>query len=232
MDKDYNSYMQIKIKNILFDLDGTLTDPASGITGSIQFALRKIGKLVPAVDDLLWCIGPPLMGSFRKILGQDCDKAETALSLYRERYNAEGKYNNKIYAGIPETLQGLIEQGFNLFIATSKPQVFANDILIHFNLLHFFRGIYGSEFDGTLTDKGELIAYILKKEKISAKNTLMVGDRSYDILGAKKNGVYSVGVTYGYGTIEELIGSKADYIIDLPEEILEVAKNSGQIKRK
>jgi phosphoglycolate phosphatase len=214
--------------NILFDLDGTLTDPVRGITGSIQYALKKLGKPVPAADELLWCIGPPLLGSFIKMLGTDSGIAETALSLYRDRYSAEGKFKNEIYAGIPETLQGLIEQGFNLFVATSKPQVFANEILVHFNLLHFFRGVYGSEFDGTLVDKGELIAYILKKETISAKNTIMVGDRSYDILGAKKHGIYSVGVTYGYGTKEELIGSGADYIIDFPEEIMGVVKNSGR----
>ena len=218
----------MKIKNILFDLDGTLTDPVSGITGSIQYAMKKLGKPVPAVDDLLWCIGPPLLVSFRKMLGPDSDKAEKALSLYRERYNAEGKFKNKIYAGIPELLQGLTTQGFKQFVATSKPQLFANDILIHFNLRHFFRGIYGSKFDGTLVDKGELIAYLLKKEAISAINTIMVGDRSYDIIAARKHGIYSVGVTYGYGTKEELIGSKADYIIDFPEEIMEVVNISEQ----
>ncbi len=226
--KFFQTLRKKSVFNILFDLDGTLTDPASGITESIQYALEMIGKPVPAADDLLWCIGPPLLGSFIKMLGADSDKAETALSLYRERYNAEGKFKNKVYAGIPETLQELIEQSFNLFVATSKPQVFANEILIHFNLLHFFRGVYGSEFDGTLVDKGELIAYILKKETISAKNTIMVGDRSYDILGAKKHGISGAGVTYGYGTKEELIGSGADYIIDFPEEIMEVVKSSGQ----
>ena len=215
----------MKIKNIFFDLDGTLTDPALGITESIQFALSKLGESVPAVDELLWCIGPPLLESFRKMLDQDSGKAEIALSLYREHYNAKGKFNNKIYAGIPETLQVLIKQGLKLFIATSKPHIFAKDILAHFNLLHLFKVVYGSEFDGALTDKGELIAYILEKEEISAKNTLMVGDRCYDILGAKKHGVCSVGVTYGYGTIEELIGSKADYIIDLPEKILDVVRD-------
>ena len=218
--------------NLLFDLDGTLTDPASGITGSIQYALQKLGKPVPAADDLLWCIGPPLLESFIKMLDTDCDKAETALSLYREHYNAQGKFENEIYAGIPKTLQELIERGFNLFVATSKPRVFANDILVHFNLLQFFRGIYGSEFDGALVDKGELIAYILLKETISAKNTIMVGDRSYDILGAKKHGIYSVGVTYGYGTKEELMGSGADYIIDSPEKIIEVVKNSGHYRTR
>lgn len=162
------------------------------------------------------------------MLGRNSGEAETALSLYRERYNDEGKFKNEIYPGIPQTLQSLIEQRINLFLATSKPQVFANEILIHFNLLPYFKAVYGSEFDGALTDKGELIAYILKKEKISAENTMMVGDRSYDILGARQNGICSVGVTYGYGTIEELRESRADYIIDSPEQILEALRHSGQ----
>jgi phosphoglycolate phosphatase len=215
----------MKIENILFDLDGTLTDPQPGITRSIQYALEKLGKPVPAVDDLLWCIGPPLQASLRKMLGPDADKAETALSIYRERYSAVGKFENKVYPGIPGTLSELNRQGFNLFVATSKPYVFANDILAHYGVLRFFKRSYGSELDGALADKGELIAYILKKEGLPAKNTMMVGDRSHDIIGAKKNGVYSLGVTYGYGTKEELARAGADYIVDSPQEIIELAKN-------
>ncbi len=217
----------MKIENILFDLDGTLTDPLPGITKSIQYALEKLGKPVPAVDDLLFCIGPPLLGSLKKLLAADADKAETALSIYRERYNAVGKFENKVYPGIPETLTGLNRQGFNLFVATSKPYVFANDILAHFDLLRFFKRVYGSELDNSLVDKGELIAYILKRETILITNTMMVGDRSHDILGAKKHGVYSLGVSYGYGTKEELVESGADCIVDSPQEIIEIAKNPG-----
>lgn len=217
----------MKIENILFDLDGTLTDPKPGITKSIQYALEKLGKPVPAVDDLLWCIGPPLLGCLKKILAADADKAETALSIYRERYNTVGKFENKVYPGIPETLAALNRQRFILYVATSKPYVFANDILAHFDLLRFFKRVYGCELDGTLADKGELIAYILEKEMISAKNTMMVGDRSHDILGAKKHGVYSLGVTYGYGTKEELVESGADCIVDSPREIMEIANNPG-----
>lgn len=217
----------MKIENILFDLDGTLTDPQPGVTKSIQYALEKLGKPVPAVNDLLWCIGPPLLGSLKKILAADADKAETALSFYRERYNAVGKFENRVYPGIPEALTGLSQQGFTLFVATSKPYVFANDILAHYGLLRFFKRSYGSELDGALADKGELIAYILKKEELLAKNTMMVGDRSHDILGAKKHGVYSLGVTYGYGTKEELVKAGADYIVDSPQEIIEIVKNPG-----
>lgn len=215
----------MKIDNILFDLDGTLTDPQPGITRSIQYALEKLGKPVPAADDLLWCIGPPLQESLRKMLGPDADKAETALSIYRERYREVGKFENMVYAGIPETLTGLNRQGFNLFVATSKPYVFANEILAHFDLLRFFKRVYGSELDNSLVDKGELIAYILKRETVLTTTTMMVGDRSHDILGAKKHRLYSLGVTYGYGTIEELVGAGADCIVDSPQEIMEIVKN-------
>jgi phosphoglycolate phosphatase len=217
--------MLMKIENILFDLDGTLTDPQPGITRSIQYALEKLGKPVPVVDDLLWCIGPPLQASLRKMLGPDADKAETALSIYRERFKEVGKFENKVYPGIPETLTGLNQIGFNLFVATSKPYIFTNEIMAHFGLLHFFKKVYGSELDGGLADKGELIAFILKKEGLPAKNTMMVGDRSHDIIGAKKHGVYSLGITYGYGTKEELVRAGADYIVDSPQEIMELAKN-------
>jgi phosphoglycolate phosphatase len=189
--------------------------------------LEKLGKQVPPVDDLLWCIGPPLLGSLRKMLAADAHKAETALSFYRERFDAVGKFENEVYSGIPETLTWLNLQGFNLFVATSKPYVFANDIMAHFDLLRFFKRVYGSELDGALVDKGELIAYILEREAILSKNTMMVGDRSNDILGAKKHGVYSLGVTYGYGTKEELVGSGADYIVDSPQEIMDHGTGPG-----
>lgn len=215
----------MKIENILFDLDGTLTDPKVGITRSIQYALEKLDRTVPAVDDLLWCIGPPLQESFRKLLSPYADQAETAVSFYRERFSAVGKFENEIYPGIIEILDGLNAQGFNLFVATSKPVVFALDIIAHFDLLPFFKKVYGSVLDGDLTDKGALISHILRNERIAAKSTLMVGDRSFDILGAKKNSVCSLGVTYGYGAKIELIEAGADFIADSPREIMETAKN-------
>jgi phosphoglycolate phosphatase len=215
----------MKIENILFDLDGTLTDPKSGITESIQYALRKLGKPIPAVDDLIWCIGPPLQDSLKKLLAADTHMTETALSLYRKRYQEIGKCGNQVYPGIPETLTGLIQQGFKLFVATSKPHVYANDIIVHFDLLGFFKRVYGSELDGARADKKELIAFLLKNEEILAENTLMVGDRCYDITGAKKNKVLTLGVTYGYGTIEEMTGAGADYIVDSPQEIIKLARS-------
>lgn len=215
----------MKIEHILFDLDGTLTDPKVGITRSIQYALEKLDRPVPAVDDLLWCIGPPLQESLRKLLSPDANQTETAVSFYRERFNVVGKFENEVYPGIFEILDGLNTRGVNLFVATSKPAVFARDIIAHFDLLPFFKRIYGSELNGDLTDKGALISHILRNEMIAAQSTLMVGDRSYDILGAKKHAVRNIGVTYGYGTKVELIEAGADFVVDSPREIMETAKN-------
>jgi len=213
------------IENILFDLDGTLTDPKVGITRCIQYAMEKLGRPVPAADDLLWCIGPPLQESFKKLLFPDDGQTETALFFYRERFTVVGKFENKVYPGIIDILDRLNAQGVNLFVATSKPIAFAGDIIAHFGLLPFLKKVYGSDLNGDLTDKGALIFHILQNEKLPAKSTLMVGDRSYDILGAKKNGVFSLGVTYGYGSKIELIEAGADFMADSPWEIVETAKN-------
>jgi len=215
----------MKIENILFDLDGTLTDPKVGITRSIQYALKILCRPVPAVDDLLWCIGPPLLESLGKLLSPDAGLAETALSFYRERFRTVGKFENEVYPGIPEILDALSAQEVNLFVATSKPVVFARDIIAHFDLSSFFKRVYGSELNGDLTDKGALISHILRNERIAAGRTLMVGDRSYDIIAAKKHGIRSLGVAYGYGGQKELIEAGADFIADSPRKILETVKN-------
>jgi phosphoglycolate phosphatase len=214
----------MNIENILFDLDGTLTDPKEGITNSIRYALEKLGRDVPQTADLLWCIGPPLKESFKKILKSDEDTAEIALYFYREYFNERGKFENELYTGILGILKKLKKEGLNLFVVTSKPHIYAVDIVTHFNILSFFKEIYGSYLSGELTDKGELIGSLLKTEKISAKKTLMVGDREHDVVGARKNGVRSVGVTYGYGTREDLIESDADFIVDSPEGIFRIVK--------
>ncbi|MEW6673371.1 MAG: HAD hydrolase-like protein [Thermodesulfobacteriota bacterium] len=214
----------MKIENILFDLDGTLTDPRVGITRSIQYALEKLGRTVPPADDLLWCIGPPLQESLGKLLPADPDRAKAALSFYRERFNAVGKFENEVYPGVMEVLDVLSAQGLNLFVATSKPAVYAREIIAHFDLLAFFKKVYGSELNGDLTDKGALISHILLSEMLAAPRTVMIGDRSYDIRGAAKNNVRSLGVTYGYGTKNELLEAGADYIAGSPHEILHALK--------
>ena len=206
---------------ILFDLDGTLTDPVDGITRSIQYALKKLGKPVPDSEDLHWCIGPPLLDSFSRLLSDNgSGQAQEALLIYRERFSQIGKFENRVYDGIPEVLSLLNERGLSLFVATSKPTVYSIDIISHFKLAPYFKRIYGSELNGDLVDKTELIGHIISKEDIDKRTAIMVGDRSHDIIGAKNNGLPSIGVTYGYGTREELLESGADQLASNPMDIL------------
>ena len=213
----------MNVQHILFDLDGTLTDPKIGITRSIQYALGKLGRTVPSCDDLTWCIGPPLLGSLQQLL--DCDDlapAHEALALYRERFSVVGKFENTVYPDIPELLKSLREQGFQLFLATAKPDVYARDILEHFQLSSYFSGIYGSTLSGELTNKGELIHHIMQREGLQKAHMLMIGDRRHDVLGAKSCSVKSLGVLYGYGGRQELVGAGADFLAETPLEILEI----------
>ena len=211
----------MNIKNILFDLDGTITDPKVGITESIQYALRELEfSRIPEPGDLVCCIGPPLQESFSILLKTDKkEKIEEAIRLYRVNYNLQGIYQFKLYDGIIETIKLLRKNNLNIFIATSKPRVMAVKIFEYLSISHLFEGIYGSELDGTRSSKGELISFLLNKEKISPDNVIMIGDRKHDIIGAKENGIFSCGVCYGYGTKEELIEAGADYTVPKPIEI-------------
>lgn len=210
-------------RSVIFDLDGTLTDPKPGITRCIAHALVQLGLPSPELDDLTWCIGPPLLGSFKRLLDGDEALALQALALYRERFAEVGLYENAVYDGIAETLGSLRSEGKRLFVATSKPYVYAARILQHFDLSHFFVNIYGSELDGTRTDKGELLAYLLTQEQLSPDESMMVGDREHDILGAQRVGMRGIGVLYGYGTHEELSNAGASalcaQVFDLPKAI-------------
>ena len=208
------------VRAILFDLDGTITDPKEGIVRCLKYALKKMDRPVPPGEDLLWCIGPPLLGSFEKLVGRQL--ANSALQLYRERFGTVGKFENRLYGGIKETLASLRTRGFRLFVATSKPHVFAEEILSHFALKAFFDQVYGPELDGTFSDKGELVAHLLRNEGLAPRTTLMVGDRSFDIHAAKQNGLYSIGVTYGYGSKSELKEAGADEIAASPSALLEL----------
>ena len=205
---------------VLFDLDGTLTDPKIGITTCIQYALNQLDYDAPETDQLLWCIGPPLTVSFAKLL-QSTDQImiDRAIALYRDRFATVGLFENVLYPHIPETLKLIRAAGYQTYIATSKPHVFAKRIIDHFELTSLFDGIYGSELDGTRSDKGELIRHILLTENLSPAKTVMVGDRSHDAIGAKKNQLLAIGVTYGYGTEEELRIHGVDLIANSPMEI-------------
>jgi phosphoglycolate phosphatase len=207
--------------NLLFDLDGTLTDPFEGITKCIEHALVMLNRPSPPRKDLRWCIGPPLKKSLSDLLASDDDQlAEKALAFYRERFGAVGLFENNIYKGIPETLEALKGRGHVLYVATSKPTVYAERIIDHFGLRPFFRVIYGSELDGTRVDKTSLIAHVLLRESIAASETVMIGDRKHDIIGAKANGMHGLGILWGYGTREELEASGAYACIAQPEELV------------
>lgn len=211
------------IRNILIDLDGTLTDPKVGITTSARYGLNKIGH--PIADDVNidWIIGPPLQASLAKILNVAVDDvlAEQALMGYRERFAVTGLYENHVFDDVAETLKTLQEQGYRLFLATAKPEVYARQILEHFDLLQYFVHPYGSELNGDRTNKAELIAYIIEKEQLNPAECLMVGDREHDIFGARRNGIETIAVEYGYGTDEELTAAQPKARIESFAELLD-----------
>ena len=211
------------IRNILIDLDGTLTDPKVGITTSARYGLNKIGH--PIADDVNidWIIGPPLQASLAKILNVAVDDvlAEQALMGYRERFAVTGLYENHVFDDVAETLKTLQQQGYRLFLATAKPEVYARQILEHFELLQYFVHPYGSELNGERTNQAELIAYIIEKEQLKPEECLMVGDREHDIFGARHNGIETIAVEYGYGTDEELTAAQPKARIESFAELLD-----------
>ncbi len=194
------------IKNVLIDLDGTLTDPKVGITTSARYGLNKVGHPIPDTENIDWIIGPPLKASLAKLLNVDVNDvlAEQALLGYRERFAVTGLFENHVFEDVAGTLAELQKRGYRLFLATAKPEVYARQILEHFELLKYFEYPYGSELNGDRTNKGDLIAYILEKEQLKPHECLMVGDREHDIFGARRNGIESIAVEYGYGSDAEL----------------------------
>lgn len=214
------------IKNILIDLDGTLTDPKVGITTSARYGLEKIGHPISDEINIDWIIGPPLKASLAKILNVEADHvlAEQALMGYRERFAVKGLYENHVFEGVAETLAELKRRGYRLFVATAKPTVYAKQILEHFDLAQYFTDIYGSELNGDRTNKAELIQYILAQQKLQADQCMMVGDREHDIFGARQNGIDTIAVNYGYGSQEELALAQPKYQIDRFNQLLDYFK--------
>lgn len=207
--------------NLLFDLDGTLTDPFIGITECISYALNMLGRKLPPRESLRWCIGPPLRDSFAKLLASDDDAlTEKAVAFYRERFSTAGLYENEVYNGIPEVLEALQNNGHTLYVATSKPTVYAERIIDHFGLQRYFKCIFGSELDGTRSNKTSLITHILQTELIASSETSMIGDRKHDMIGAKENEMYGFGVLWGYGTKDELENSGAHAFFEIPRELV------------
>jgi len=220
-------------KYILFDLDGTLTQSEEGIINSIQYALGKMGMQENDRSRLMHFIGPPLATSFRNTYGMSKENADKAVAFYREYYAEKGIFECKVYEGLPKLLETLHDRlGRKLAVVTSKPQIYTGQILEHFDIAKYFSAVVGSELDGARTDKAELIAAALEKLGATPQETVMIGDRKYDIIGAEKNGVTTIGVMYGYGSMAELMdaGGGADYIVSTPrglaEKLLGVAPNT------
>ncbi|MEM8613471.1 MAG: HAD hydrolase-like protein [Cyanobacteria bacterium P01_H01_bin.105] len=204
-------------QTVYFDLDGTLLDPKIGITTSIQYALEQLGCDVLPKDELTWCIGPPLLHSFCSLVG--AKQAEQAVVLYRERFATVGWKENVPYSGIKETLRTLVDQGLILYVATSKPSVYAEKIIDYFELRPYFSRVFGSELDGTRANKAELLQFALSETNPAAEPT-MIGDRKHDMIGALANGMKTIGVTYGYGSVPELEQAGAMKLANRPEDLL------------
>lgn len=210
-------------KYILFDLDGTLTDPGEGITNSVAYALEKFNIINTDRTELYPFIGPPLLDSFMNFYGFSREDGMKAVEYYRENFRSKGILENKLYPGIPEALQNLKKQGKKVILATSKPEEFAKRILDYFDLTKYFDFVAGATMDGSRGKKADVIAYALKEGGVEdPTEAIMVGDREFDILGAKENGLKAIGVTFGYGSPEELDGAGAAFIADSPEDIVRI----------
>jgi phosphoglycolate phosphatase len=210
--------------NILFDLDGTLTDSRPGILACIRHALDRSGIASPGEAELQQYIGPPLNQSFAQLLGVELGApgVVTAIAAYRERFTATGMFENAVYDQIPATLDEVTRLGAHLYVATSKPLVYAERILEHFGLADRFIAIFGSGLDGSLGNKSELIAHALRSANLDAADSVMIGDRKHDVLGAIHNHVYPAGASWGYGTNEELLSAGARRLLAAPGEILQL----------
>jgi len=205
----------MRMSHILFDLDGTLTDPAEGITNSILYALKKFDIADVDRSSLLCCIGPPLLYSFRTMWDMSEADARRAVKYYREYFTDKGIYENAIYPGIPELLQSLADNGNKLYLATSKPEEYAAKILEHFDIDAHFTCVAGNTLSESRPEKIDVLNYLLERfSQLRRDNTLMVGDRCYDVQGAKACGLRCVGVLYGYGSREELVSAGADYLAE------------------
>jgi len=207
--------------NLLFDLDGTLTDSRPGIVACIRHALERCGVASPTDERLQACIGPPLRHSFAQMLVANVDDACVghAIAAYRERFSTIGMFENAVYEHIPAVLDDLLRRGARLYVATSKPQIYAERILEHFGLANRFIAIFGSGLDGTRENKGELVAHAVKSAALEPGETVMFGDRLHDMHGAIANDVYPAGVLWGYGSDEELRAAGAKTLLSAPIDI-------------
>lgn len=215
----------MKKRYLLFDLDGTLTDSAEGICRSVIYALEQFGIAVEDEQSLRAFVGPPLLDSFQKYYGFDREQARKAVEYYRVYFKEKGLLENRVYDGIKEVLQELNRRGFVLMVATSKPEVFARRILAHFDLDGEFAFIGAATLDESRSRKDAVIRYVLEENHLEdLSQVVMVGDRDQDILGARANGLDSIGVLYGYGSREELTGAGADALAETPGALLDLVE--------
>lgn len=218
-------------KTFLFDLDGTLTDPKEGIINSILYALEKFGIEEVNISELDSFIGPPIQQSFIDRYNMNEIEVERAVFYFREYLKQSGLLENKVYDGITTLLQELKDAGNRLFVATSKPTVFAKQVIEHFQLTTFFEEIVGSNLDGTRIKKEEIIAHILQtNEELKKEEMVMIGDRKHDVIGANRNGIASIGVLYGYGSEIELSDARAVHIVKDVEELQRFCIENSTIK--
>lgn len=209
----------MRYKNFLFDLDGTLTDPAEGITNALKHAQEKMGLPVSTKEELFVFIGPPLLPMFASEWGLEEEQCKQALAFYREYFSVTGLFENEVYPGVEEMLKKLKAAGAGVYVASSKPEPFCERILEHFGLAGYFDGVCGSLFNETRTKKEEVIEYALEHYGLKKEETLMIGDRKHDVEGARLNGLDCAGVLFGYGSVEELTAAGAKYLIASPEEL-------------
>ncbi|WP_455586405.1 HAD family hydrolase [Bacteroides sp.] len=207
--------LSTRYRYLFFDLDGTVTDPMQGITRSVDYALNHFGIVINDLRELCPFIGPPLKDSFMEFYQFTEKQAEEAVEKYRERYTETGLYENEAYPEIADFLEKARRQGYKLMMATSKPDVLAKRILEYFHLDNYFLFVGGSGMDGSRYTKADVIEYVLNENGITdLSEVVMIGDRKHDIIGAKKVGIDSIGVLYGYGDREELTAAGADYIVE------------------
>ena len=207
-------------KSILFDLDGTLTDSGEGIINCAKMTLERFGLPIPSPDELRTFVGPPLGDSFMKY-GVPADRVEEAIAVFRSRYLPIGKFENHPYPGIRELLETLKGQGHKLYVATSKPEVTAVEVLEHFDLASFFDCICGATFDQSHVSKSDVIAFLLEQIGTDA-DAVMVGDTAFDVIGAAAHGIPTIGVSWGYGKVPDMKKACAAAIADTPEMLLKL----------
>lgn len=211
---------------LLFDLDGTLTNPRAGFLASLHFALGELGEEIPPEEELIRFIGPPLRQTMGVLLeNPDTGRIEEGVTLYRQHLDAGSKFEAEVIEGIPEVLEHFCQRGFDLFVCTGKPECVAGEIIDHFDLGQFFKTVYGAKLDGLHADKADLIEHIWVSEGIDSPEGVMIGDTVFDIRAGKTHGLSSIGVAWGFGETEDLVEAGSDRMVDHPSELIEAIES-------